>query len=188
MKRIAFALAFAAALFSCAPKADYSGVPEASSSQVTRVEPLSWWVGMTTPLQLMVQGPEISAYDVAVEGSGLKVKAVHKADSPNFVFLDMEVRKAGEYNLVFTRGEDSFKYPYTVSERAAGSRERLSYTTADMIYLIMPDRFASATSENDTMGMPDVVDRKDPVARHGGDLQGIIDHLDYIADLGATAI
>ena len=188
MKRITFALAFAAALFSCAPKADYSSVPEATAEQVARVEPLSWWTGMTTPLQLMVQGPMISEFDVAVEGSGLCVKAVHKADSPNFLFLDMEVSKAGEYNLVFTRGEESFKYPYHVEERVAGSRERLSYTTADMIYLIMPDRFASATSENDTMGMPDIVDRKDPVARHGGDLQGIIDHLDYIADLGATAI
>ncbi|MBQ6199404.1 MAG: glycoside hydrolase family 13 protein [Bacteroidales bacterium] len=188
MKRIVFALAIAAALFSCAPKADYSSVPMAKPEQISQVEPLSWWTGMNTPLQIMVHGPQISDFNVAVEGSGLRVMAVHKADSPNYLFLDMEVRKAGEYNLVFTRGEESFKYPYIIREREAGSRDRLSYTTADMIYLIMPDRFASATSENDTMGMPDVVDRTDPVARHGGDLQGIIDHLDYIADLGATAI
>ena len=205
MKRIVFAMATAAVIFSCAPKADYSSVPEASANQVSRVEPLSWWTGMTTPLQLLVQGPEISAFDVTVEGKGLKVKAVHKADSPNYLFLDMEVRKAGEYNLVFTRGEESFKYPYIIREREAGSRERLSYTTADMIYLIMPDRFASAFMDNDTQWQggeyfdgsarpwnvpetPDAVDRKDPVARHGGDIQGMIDHLDYVADLGATAI
>ncbi len=205
MKRIVLVLALAAALFSCAPKADYSSVPEASANQVSRVEPLSWWTGMTTPLQLLVQGPEIGAFDVTVEGKGLKVKAVHKADSPNYLFLDMEVRKAGEYNLVFTRGEESFKYPYIIREREAGSRERLSYTTADMIYLIMPDRFASAFTDNDTQWQggeyfdgsarpwnvpetPDAVDRKDPVARHGGDIQGMIDHLDYVADLGATAI
>ncbi|MBP5676032.1 MAG: cyclomaltodextrinase N-terminal domain-containing protein [Bacteroidales bacterium] len=205
MKRIFLAIAVVALTFSCAPKADYSAVPEASASQVSRVEPLSWWTGMTTPLQLMVQGTEIGAFDVAVEGTGLKVKAVHKADSPNYLFLDMEVRKAGEYNLVFTRGEESFKYPYIVREREAGSRERLSYTTADMIYLIMPDRFASAFTDNDTQWQggeyfdgsarpwivpetPDAVDRKDPVARHGGDIQGMIDHLDYVADLGATAI
>ena len=149
MKRYLSALVLASALFACAPKADYSAVPEASADQVSRVEPLSWWVGMTTPLQIMVQGLEISSFDVAVEGSGLKVKAVHKADSPNYLFLDMEVRKAGEYNLVFTRGEESFKYPYIVREREAGSRERLSYTTADMIYLIMPDRFSSAFQDND---------------------------------------
>ena len=189
MKRSSLLLALAFALaVSCAPKADYSSVPMAKPEQISQVEPLSWWTGMNTPLQIMVHGPQISEYDVAVEGSGLRVKAVQKADSPNFVFLDMEVSKAGEYNLVFTRGEESFKYPYVIEERAAGSRDRLSYTTADMIYLIMPDRFASATAENDSMGMPDVVDRNDPVARHGGDLQGIIDHLDYIADLGATAI
>ena len=192
-------------LFSCAPKADYSAVREASAEEVQRVEPLSWWTGMKTDLQLMVQGPEISAYDVAVEGKGLKVKAVHKADSPNYLFLDMEVRSAGEYNLVFTRGEESFKYPYIVREREAGSRDRESFTTADMIYLIMPDRFSSAFADNDSEWQggeyfdgsarpwnvtrtTDTVDRNDPVARHGGDLQGIINHLDYIADLGATAI
>lgn len=196
------ALCIAAA---CAPKADYSSVPEASAEQVARVEPLSWWTGMVTDLQLLVQGPEISSFDVAVEGAGLKVKAVHKADSPNFVFLDMEVRKAGEYNLVFTRGEESFKYPYIIGERERGSRERLSYTTADMIYLIMPDRFASAFQDNDKAWQggeyfdgsarpwtvpdtPDDVNRNDPVSRHGGDIQGMIDHLDYVADLGATAI
>ena len=205
MKKLSVVIALVATVLSCAPKADYSAVPEATSAQVSRVEPLSWWVGMTTPLQLLVQGPEISSFDVAVEGSGLKVKEVHKADSPNYLFLDMEVRKAGEYNLVFTRGEESFKYPYIVREREAGSRERLSYTTADMIYLIMPDRFSSAFQDNDEAWQggeyfdgsarpwtvpetPDDVNRKDPVSRHGGDIQGMINHLDYVADLGATAI
>ena len=201
---LSFAIALLT-LFSCAHKADYSAVREASAEEVQRVEPLSWWTGMKTDLQLMVQGPEISAYDVAVEGKGLKVKAVHKADSPNYLFLDMEVRKAGEYSLVFTRGENSFKYPYIVREREAGSRDRESFTTADMIYLIMPDRFSSAFADNDSQwqggeyfdgsartwavpATPDVVDRKDPVARHGGDIQGMINHLDYVAGLGATAI
>ena len=205
MRKISYILLFGLMVLSCAPKADYSSVPVASGDQISQVEPLSWWTGMKTPLQIMVHGPQISDFDVAVEGSGLRVKAVHKADSPNFLFLDMEVSKAGEYNLVFTRGEESFKYPYVVEERASGSRERLSYTTADMIYLIMPDRFASAFEDNDkewqggeyfdgsarpwtVPATPDDVNRKDPVSRHGGDIQGIINHLDYIADLGATAI
>ncbi|MBQ9399685.1 MAG: glycoside hydrolase family 13 protein [Bacteroidales bacterium] len=205
MKRLLILSGLAALLISCGQTNDYSSVPQALESQVSRVEPLCWWSGMTTSLQLMVQGPDISSYAVDVEGRGLSVKAVHKADSPDFLFLDMDVRAAGEYKLVFTKGEESFKYPYTIHERAAGSRDRQSFTTADMVYLIMPDRFASATAENDSHwpggeyddgsqrawsvpATPDAVDRQDPVSRHGGDLQGIIDHLDYIAGLGATAI
>ena len=205
MKKAILFAAVAVLAAACAPKVDFSSVPEATFEQVSRVEPLSWWTGMNTPLQLLVQGPEISEYDVAVEGSGLRVKAVHKADSPNYLFLDMEVRKAGEYKLVFSREGESFKYPYIVRNREKGSRERESFTTADMIYLIMPDRFSSAFMDNDSEwqggeyddgsarpwqvpATPDEVSRQDPVARDGGDIQGIINHLDYVADLGATAI
>ena len=205
MKKAILFAAVAIIAAACAPKADFASVPEATYDQVARVEPLSWWTGMNTPLQLLVQGPEISQYSVAVEGAGLRVKEVHKADSPNFLFLDMDVRKAGTYYLVFSRDGVSFKYPYVVRSREKGSRERESYTTADMIYLIMPDRFASAFTDNDEAwqggeyddgsarpwpvpATPDEVSRQDPIARDGGDIQGIINHLDYIADLGATAI
>ena len=205
MKKAILFAAVAILAAACAPKADFASVPEATYDQVARVEPLSWWTGMNTPLQLLVQGPEISEYSVAVEGAGLRVKAVHKADSPNFLFLDMDVRKAGNYYLVFSRDGVSFKYPYVVRNREKGSRERDSFTTADMIYLIMPDRFASAFSDNDAAwqggeyddgsarpwpvpATPDEVSRQNPIARDGGDIQGIINHLDYIADLGATAI
>ena len=205
MKRNLYLLLSAALVAACAQPADYSRVPEATEAQVQRVEPLSWWTGMETDLQILVQGPGIGAFDVAAEGKGLEVKAVHKADSPDFLFVDVAVKAAGEYNLVFSRGDECFKYPYLIRERQAGSRERKSFTTADMIYLIMPDRFASATADNDTAwpggayddgsarawsvpATPDDVNRENAVSRHGGDIQGMIDHLDYIADLGATAI
>ena len=186
-------------------------VDDATVQEVTRVEPLSWWVGMKTSLQLMVQGPDISSYDVSISGKGLKVKSVHKADSPNFIFVDVEVSPSaqpGTYYLMFSREGKSFKYPYLIRERQKGSAERESFSTADLVYLIMPDRFANgdftndngfsthSLSYNDGSGvMPypipvikDSVDRVNPVSRHGGDLQGIIDHLDYLADLGVTAI
>jgi hypothetical protein len=205
MKRNLYLLLAAALLIACSPAADYSGVPEASDDQVRRVEPLSWWTDMNTDLQLMVQGPGIGAFDVAVEGKGLEVKALHKADSPDYLFVDLAVKAAGEYKLVFSKGSESFKYPYLIREREPGSRGRKSFTTADLVYLIMPDRFASAFRDNDegwqggeyfdgsarpwqVPETPDAVDRKDPVSRHGGDIQGMINHLDYIADLGATAI
>lgn len=162
--------------------------------KVKHVEPLSWWVGMNTPLQLMINGDGVSDYDVAIlpEGQGVEVTKIHKADSPNYVFVDVAIAcdaKAGDYTLRFTNGNRKYDYVYTIAERKAGSRERTSFTTADFVYLIMPDRFANGNPDNDnTDTTVEKAVRSNPGRRHGGDLQGMIDHLDYIADLGATAI
>lgn len=162
--------------------------------KIKHIEPLSWWVGMTTPLQLMVNGEGVSEYDVQIlpAGQGVEVTAVHKADSPNYLFVDVKVEadaKAGVYTLRFKSGNRRVDYKYTIAERVEGSRERHSFTTADFVYLIMPDRFANGDASNDnTKDTAEKVDRSKPGRRHGGDIQGVIDHLDYIADLGATAI
>lgn len=213
MKRTVLALTVSMALTACgggSAAPDPASVSDATNHEIARVEPLSWWVGMKTDLQLLVQGPDIATFDVTVSGKGLSVKGVHKTDSPNFVFVDVNVEaqaQPGTYYFIFSKDGKSFKYPYLIQARENGSANRESFTTADMIYLIMPDRFASSDDTNDKSystivapyadgslvpwqvpELPDAVDRKDAVARHGGDLQGIIDHLDYIADLGATAI
>lgn len=163
-----------------------------AEERVMRVEPLSWWVGMKTPLQLLIQGEQISECQIEVVGEGVTLKGVHKADSPNYLFADIEIEStapAGEIYLLFTRGDEQFKLPYTLAERRAGSAERTSFTTADVIYLLMPDRFANGMPENDsTPDTAEKADRSNLHGRHGGDLQGIIDHLDYIADLGMTTI
>ena len=161
---------------------------------IKHVEPLSWWVGMNTPLQLMINGEGISAFDVTIlpEGQGVAVAEVHKADSPNYLFVDVTISDdavAGEYTLRFSDGKRRYDRSYVIAERAEGSRFRESFTTADFVYLIMPDRFANGDPENDsTDDTVEKVMRSNPGRRHGGDLQGMIDHLDYIADLGATAI
>ena len=208
MKKTILMAAVALSAACSAPRPLNPADVEEATEQVTRVEPLSWWTGMKTDLQLMVQGPDIASYDVSIPGGGLKVTQIHKADSPNYLFVDVEVSAqapADTYYLVFSKEGESFKYPYIIREREKGSAGRGSFTVADMIYLIMPDRFASAFGDNDEAwqggeyfdgsarpwavpATPDKVDRRDPVARHGGDIQGIMDHLDYIADLGATAI
>lgn len=176
---------------SSAPQFDPASVVDAEG-QVNRVEPLSWWVGMTTPLQLMVHGEAISEYDVTIEGGGVSLTQIHRAESPNYLFLDVEVEASAEPGtryLVFTRGEEQFKYAYEFAARREGSRERASFTAADAIYLLMPDRFANGDPSNDsTEDTLEKVDRENLHGRHGGDLQGMIDHLDYIADLGMTAI
>ena len=172
----------------------HDSVADADMEQVSRVEPLSWWVGMKAPLQLLVQGEGVSEYDVAIEGgNGVKVNKIHKADSPNYLFIDVNIlkdAKPGTYYLVFSKdGKPAFKYPYEIAARESGSVQRKSYTAADMIYLIMPDRFANGDPSNDsTSDTAEKSDRNKYFGRHGGDIKGIIDHLDYIEDLGATAI
>lgn len=195
MKKILPIMGTIAMLSSCAGSVvDLTGVKEADSTQITRVEPLSWWTGMKTPLQIMVQGKDISTYDISIEGAaGVHVTKAHKGDSPNFVFANVKISAgapAGTYWLVFSKdGKAEFKYPYMIAERNEGSAERESFSTADMIYLIMPDRFADGNPDIDNAeGMNEKADRNAFFGRHGGDIQGIIDHLDYIADLGATAI
>lgn len=195
MKRILsfFIIALAVAASSCAtaPSFDPASVEDAAD-RVSRVEPLSWWVGMKTPLQLLVQGEAISECDVRIEGEGVSVTNIHKADSPNYLFIDVKVdatAEAGTRYIVFTRGEEEFKVAYELAQRREGSAARKSFTTADAIYLIMPDRFANGSAANDsTQDTADKVARNEFFGRHGGDIQGVIDHLDYIADMGMTAI
>ena len=184
----------AAALVSCGEQAAFDPDTVADAgSRVERVEPLSWWTGMKTPLQLLVRGENISSCDVRMEGGkGISVSAVHKADSPNYLFVDVEISQnaaPGTYWIVFDNGSEIFKYPYEIAARCEGSAERKSFTTGDMIYLIMPDRFANGDPTNDaTEDTAEKPARDEFFGRHGGDIQGIMDHLGYIADLGATAI
>ena len=124
MKRLATLLFAAAVAVACAPaQTDIASIEDAGN-RIEHAEPLSWWVGMHTPLQLMVHGKDISACEVAVaEGRGVKVTGTHKADNPDFLFVDIEISpraEAGTYHLVFTRGDESFKYAYEIGRRREG--------------------------------------------------------------------
>ena len=163
------------------------------ADRAERVEPPCWWVGMETPLQLLVKGNELGRFDVRFEGlPGVKVTGTHPADSPDYLFVDVAVApsaRPGTGCLVFTRGEDTFRVPYTLSARRENSAFRDSFGPDDAVYLIMPDRFVNGDPANDsTADTEEKADAKAFFGRHGGDIQGIEDQLDYIADLGFTAI
>ncbi|MCD8193053.1 MAG: glycoside hydrolase family 13 protein [Tannerellaceae bacterium] len=158
-----------------------------------KVEPAFWWSGMKNPeVQLMVYGKNISDYRPSIDYPGVYISSVVGLESPNYLLIYMNVADAqpGNFNITFTQGKKSFTYPYELKARKQGAAELQGFNASDVLYLIMPDRFANGDPSNDNipMKMPYKVDRNDPNARHGGDLAGIEKHLDYIEDLGVTAI
>ena len=159
------------------------------------MEPPSWWVGMQNDtLQLLIQGGGAGAWDVAVEAAGIEVLDVHPADSPNYLFVDLLVSpqaRAGTYTLKFSReGEAVTSYAYELKERKWTAEDLRGFDAHDVVCLIIPDRFANGDPTNDVVaGLTETtVDRNNPGGRHGGDLQGITDHLDYLDELGFTAV
>ena len=119
------ATAVAAGLTGCQAAFDPATIPDATPEEVTRVEPLSWWTGMKTPLQLMVQGKDVGSKEIRIEGGkGVVAKAAHQAASPDYLFVDVEIQAdaaPGTYYLVVKNGEKEVKYPYLIREREKGS-------------------------------------------------------------------
>lgn len=166
---------------------------ESGRDRIAHIEPPCWWTGIKTPLQIMVHGEDISSYTVSIEGGkGVSVTAAHKAESPNYLFVDVAIAEnaaPGTYDLVFSKDGESFSYPYEIAARREGSAQRKGFDSSDAIYLIMPDRFVNADKSNDNSCLTtEKADYEAFFGRHGGDIQGIIDQLDYISGLGMTAI
>jgi len=161
---------------------------------IDRVEPPFWWSGMTEPnLQLMVYGDNIGSLDVQIEHPDVALEQVHRVENSNYLFLDLHVDSdfnGGQVTLEFLSGtEVKTQHDYAFLTRRKGSSERDGFSAADAIYLITPDRFANARPELDNHpDMLEEADRESHVGRHGGDIAGIRQHLDYIADMGFTAI
>jgi glycosidase len=162
--------------------------------QVDRVEPVNWWVGMKNPsLQLMVHGPGIAGSDISIDYPGVKITSVSRQDSPNFLFIDLTIApqtKPGSFAIhVKKSAREVASYTYELKQRDNGSALRRGFDATDVIYLITPDRFANGNPSNDAVsGMKEQPNRENKNGRHGGDLKGISDHLDYLKDMGFTAI
>jgi len=166
----------------------------AQDPQVSKVEPPFWWVDMKSDfLQLLVYGENITNSEPDIQYPGVKIEKVHRVTSPNYLFIDLNIgnlAEEGDVPITFSvDGRRVAVHHYSFYKRREGSAERTGFTPADVIYLLMPDRFANGDPSNDNMpGMIEQADRSNPNGRHGGDIKGIIDNLDYIEDLGMTAI
>ncbi|WP_347839175.1 glycoside hydrolase family 13 protein [uncultured Draconibacterium sp.] len=165
-----------------------------TAQEVSRVEPPNWWAGMKSPdLQLMVYGEDISKTDVVINYEGVEIVSITKVENPNYLFVDLKLCKEvkpGSFDIQFKNGNNVVDtYNYELWEREAGSASRVGFNSSDVIYLITPDRFVNGDTSNDEVeGMKEGLDRDYNYGRHGGDLRGIINSLDYLQEMGFTAV
>jgi glycosidase len=168
-----------------------SGVFAQKNYKIEHIEPMNWWSGMKhSQIQLLLHGENISRF--TVESPSFPIVGILKTENPNYLFVTIETkdRNAGKYPIrLIEKKKVIATIDYELKERQYGSALRKGFTTEDVIYLLMPDRFANLYPGVDTHPeTAEKADRSNPNGRHGGDIHGIIQHLDYIKELGATTI
>ena len=165
----------------------------AASAAIERVEPPFWWTGFKeTGLQLLVHGNDISRYTPSVDHEGVTIERVETVESPNYLFLYLDIApetQSGEFDIMFSRRGRDLTYSYTLLQKNPDPEHTEGFDGSDAIYLITPDRFANGKESNDAVeGLEEQPDRTNKGGRHGGDIKGIENALDYIKDMGFTAI
>lgn len=162
---------------------------------INRVEPPNWWIGMQyNEVELMVYGQDIASYSVSLDTyEGVTLKQIKQVPNKNYLFIDLKIDERalpGNLTLRFTKNEtEPVIHSYPLLKRDPESKNVAGFNTSDAIYLITPDRFVNGDTGNDTVdGLKEKADRTFKGGRHGGDVQGIVNSLDYIKDLGFTAI
>ena len=171
-----------------------SPIKSSETYRIDHLEPPFWWAGMAeNKLQLMVHGKNISDLEPEFFHPGIEINQVHRLSNPNYLFIDLflsEEAMPGEFEIIFNKeGQSKTKYNYTLLKRESDSADRKGFSPADVIYLITPDRYANGDPGNDSSSqLKEKQNRLKKGGRHGGDIQGIIDHLDYISDMGFTQI
>lgn len=158
---------------------------------IEHLDPPSWFTGMKeNAVQLMVYGKGIGAFEVKTDYPGVSVTTLIRTESPNYLFVNLIISdetRPGTVRLTFINGKKQLTHDYPLYERPAGPAR--GFNSSDVIYLLMPDRFANGDTTNDNVaGMTEQLNRSNPGGRHGGDLRGISDNLDYLSDLGVTGI
>ncbi len=166
----------------------------AQKNQELRVEPTFWWTGFQHPeLQLLVHANNISATTVAFSYPGVEVASIETVKNPNYLFINLLISdeaKPGKFQVRFMKEKAVVEeYSYELRQRDLSRKYHRGFDASDVIYLLMPDRFANGDTTNDNApGMREDADRANPNGRHGGDIKGITDHLDYLEELGVTTL
>ncbi len=170
-----------------------AALANALERRIEHMEPPSWWVGMQQrEVQLMVHGPRIAELEPALSYPGVRISQVKRVDNPNYLFVTLEIdpkAAAGTLDLQFGSRSAALHYAFPLQARVPGSRMRQGFSSSDVIYELMPDRFANGDPSNDSVpALADKLDRSIGHGRHGGDIAGILQHLDYVAAMGFTQL
>jgi len=160
-------------------------------AQIDKMEPPFWYEGMNkSEVQVLFYGKNIAENTVSISNN-VVITNVTKTENPNYIFVTIDTKNVSAQTLKFTfkKGKKAFTKDFEIKKRRENSANRTSFDASDVMYLLMPDRFANGNESNDSSPkLQEKANRSLPGGRHGGDVQGIIDHLDYIQELGATAI
>lgn len=165
-----------------------------AQKQLKHIDPPFWWDSMpVSNLQLMLHGENIGALTPDLDYDGISIDEVQPLENPNYLVINLTLSKSvvpGTFQIRLKEGKKTqIKFDYEIKERSQDTNRNMGFNSSDVIYLLMPDRFANGNPENDVVaGMLEGVDRSNPDARHGGDIKGVSDHLDYIKSLGMTAV
>lgn len=166
----------------------------AEKFSIQHFEPASWWVGMKyNQVQLLVHGNSIAELEPKLNYKGVEIIDVTRVTNPNYLFVTINIAtsaKPGQFDIEFIADKKaSARFTYTLNSREKDSAQRRGFNSSDAIYLITPDRFANGNPQNDShAAMTESANRSDKNGRHGGDLAGMIQNLDYIAAMGFTQI
>ncbi len=164
----------------------------AQSFQINKIEPPNWWSGMkSNDVQLMVYGENLDNIKVSSKDKRFKIKKITPSQNSSYLFIDISLKNipAGNYELIFTKNKNKIKYDYPILKRELSPTKHKGFSDEDIIYLIMADRFCDGNHNNNSIDDSlDEFTAKDLDGRKGGDIEGIISKLDYVKDLGATAI
>ena len=165
-----------------------------SFAQINIVHPPNWWIGFeNTNLQLLVKNENISNYDVFIDYPGVTIKSIQKADSPNYIFINLDISpntKEGNFKIIFKNDNEGLSYMYNLKNKRGFQYQNEGFDSSDVVYLITPDRFVNGDKKNDIIRnmRENSIDRSDGYARHGGDIKGISENLDYIDNMGFTSL
>lgn len=160
---------------------------------IKRVEPSFWWTGMkNSELQLLVYGKDIASTSVSFQYEGITLKKIDKTENPNYQFIYLTIArgtKPGTFPITFQNGKKKKIINYEIKSRSRKAEDVKGFNSSDVMYLITPDRFSNGDETNDAVaGMIESVNRAEDFSRHGGDIKGIENHIDYIKDLGFTSV
>ena len=175
-------------------KLDITNVDVNLYNKIERLEPPNWWIDMKTKdLQLLVYGKKISNYVPVINSSNVKLISTEKVKNENYLFINISIDDhAKPENIEINFLENNIivdKYEFSLLDRKENASKVEGFNTSDVMYLITPDRFANGDFSNDDVEyMYERPNRNNNRGIHGGDIQGIINHLDYIKDLGFTTV